>query len=106
MECHLGSALPHICDRHPNLQVAVPAGWRPRLGLVGLRTTGVAEPDRLQQFIVSDAALAAADHNPARIIEMTMQARVNRPLIESLQGFVSENLSLLAPVDLAWQPTD
>ena len=26
--------------------------------------------------------------------------------IESLQGFVGENLSLLAPVDQAWQPTD
>ncbi len=28
------------------------------------------------------------------------------PLIETLQGFVEENLSLLAPVDQAWQPTD
>ena len=27
-------------------------------------------------------------------------------LIESLQGFVAENLSLLTPVDQAWQPTD
>ena len=27
-------------------------------------------------------------------------------LIESLQGFVEENLALLAPVDQAWQPTD
>jgi len=27
-------------------------------------------------------------------------------LIESLQGFVSENLSLLLPVDQAWQPSD
>ena len=27
-------------------------------------------------------------------------------LIESLQGFVGENLFLLAPVDHAWQPTD
>jgi acyl-[acyl-carrier-protein] desaturase len=27
-------------------------------------------------------------------------------LIESLQGFVEENLSLLTPVDQAWQPTD
>jgi len=27
-------------------------------------------------------------------------------LIESLQGFVEQNLSLLAPVDQAWQPTD
>ncbi|WP_020465965.1 acyl-ACP desaturase [Singulisphaera acidiphila] len=27
-------------------------------------------------------------------------------VIESLQGFVGENLSLLAPVDQAWQPTD
>ena len=27
-------------------------------------------------------------------------------LIESLQGFVGENLALLAPVDQAWQPTD
>src|SRR5271170_3163763 len=27
-------------------------------------------------------------------------------MIESLQGFVGENLSLLAPVDQAWQPTD
>ncbi len=27
-------------------------------------------------------------------------------LIESLQGFVGENLALLTPVDLAWQPTD
>ena len=26
--------------------------------------------------------------------------------IESLQGFVGENLSLLVPVDQAWQPTD
>jgi Fatty acid desaturase len=26
--------------------------------------------------------------------------------IESLQTFVGENLSLLAPVDQAWQPTD
>ena len=27
-------------------------------------------------------------------------------MIESLQGFVGEQLSLLAPVDQAWQPTD
>ncbi len=27
-------------------------------------------------------------------------------MIESLQGFVGENLSLLTPVDQAWQPTD
>ncbi len=27
-------------------------------------------------------------------------------VVESLQGFVGENLSLLAPVDQAWQPTD
>ncbi len=27
-------------------------------------------------------------------------------LIESLQGFVGDNLALLAPVDQAWQPTD
>ena len=27
-------------------------------------------------------------------------------VVESLQGFVEENLSLLAPVDQAWQPTD
>ncbi len=27
-------------------------------------------------------------------------------LMESLQGFVAENLSLLTPVDQAWQPTD
>ncbi len=27
-------------------------------------------------------------------------------LIESLQGFVAENLALLTPVDQAWQPTD
>ena len=27
-------------------------------------------------------------------------------VIESLQGFVEENLFLLAPVDQAWQPTD
>ncbi len=27
-------------------------------------------------------------------------------LIENLQGFVGENLALLAPVDQAWQPTD
>src|SRR5438876_641978 len=27
-------------------------------------------------------------------------------LIASLQGFVEQNLSLLAPVDHAWQPTD
>ena len=27
-------------------------------------------------------------------------------VIESLQGFVGENLFLLAPVDQAWQPTD
>jgi acyl-[acyl-carrier-protein] desaturase len=27
-------------------------------------------------------------------------------MIESLQGFVGENLSLLAPVDQAWQPSD
>ena len=27
-------------------------------------------------------------------------------LIESLQGFVGENLFLLSPVDQAWQPTD
>jgi acyl-[acyl-carrier-protein] desaturase len=27
-------------------------------------------------------------------------------MIESLQGFVGENLSLLVPVDQAWQPTD
>ena len=27
-------------------------------------------------------------------------------LIESLQGFVEENLALLTPVDQAWQPTD
>ena len=26
--------------------------------------------------------------------------------MESLQGFVEENLSLLAAVDQAWQPTD
>jgi acyl-[acyl-carrier-protein] desaturase len=106
MECHLGSALPHICDRYPKLELAVPGGWRPGLGVVGFRTTGVAAPDRLQQSIESDAVLAAADNNPARIIKMTMQARVNRPLIENLQGFVGENLSLLTPVDLAWQPTD
>jgi acyl-[acyl-carrier-protein] desaturase len=37
---------------------------------------------------------------------MTMHQRVNRELIEGLQDFVGENLSLLAPVDLAWQPTD
>ncbi|HKI20257.1 MAG TPA: acyl-ACP desaturase, partial [Isosphaeraceae bacterium] len=27
-------------------------------------------------------------------------------MIESLQGFVGENLSLLTPVDQAWQPSD
>jgi len=27
-------------------------------------------------------------------------------MVESLQGFVAENLSLLAPLDNAWQPTD
>ena len=27
-------------------------------------------------------------------------------IIDSLQGFVSENLSLLTPVDQIWQPTD
>ena len=27
-------------------------------------------------------------------------------LIENLEGFVEENLFLLAPVDQAWQPTD
>src|SRR5271167_4104406 len=27
-------------------------------------------------------------------------------MVESLQGFVEENLSLLAPVEHAWQPTD
>ena len=27
-------------------------------------------------------------------------------LIDSLQGFVAENLTLLTPVDQAWQPTD
>ena len=27
-------------------------------------------------------------------------------LMENLQGFVAENLSLLTPVDQAWQPTD
>jgi len=27
-------------------------------------------------------------------------------MVESLQGFVAENLSLLAPLDHAWQPTD
>ncbi len=37
---------------------------------------------------------------------MTMQQRINRDLIESLTEFVGENLSLLAPVDQAWQPTD
>jgi len=37
---------------------------------------------------------------------MTMQARVNRDLIEDLQGFVGENLTLLAAVEDAWQPTD
>ena len=31
---------------------------------------------------------------------------MKRDVIESLQGFVEENLSLLAPVDQAWQPTD
>jgi acyl-[acyl-carrier-protein] desaturase len=40
------------------------------------------------------------------IITMTTQERVNRELIEGLQGFVGENLALLAPVDQAWQPTD
>ncbi len=40
------------------------------------------------------------------IIMMTMQQRINRDLIESLTEFVGENLSLLAPVDQAWQPTD
>jgi acyl-[acyl-carrier-protein] desaturase len=37
---------------------------------------------------------------------MPMQERINRELIENLQDFVGENLALLAPVDLAWQPTD
>jgi acyl-[acyl-carrier-protein] desaturase len=37
---------------------------------------------------------------------MATQARINRELIESLQDFVEQNLSLLTPVDLAWQPTD
>ena len=27
-------------------------------------------------------------------------------VVASLQGFVEENLSLLVPVDQAWQPTD
>ncbi len=37
---------------------------------------------------------------------MIIDGRVNRELIEGLQDFVADNLSLLAPVDLAWQPTD
>jgi acyl-[acyl-carrier-protein] desaturase len=50
--------------------------------------------------------LSAAGRHTAWILTMTTQERVNRDLIENLQGFVEENLSLLSPVDMAWQPTD
>ena len=42
----------------------------------------------------------------ARSIAQAHREPADMDTIESLQGFVGENLSLLAPVDQAWQPTD